>query len=151
MSFYLQNNKRLPPAIEFSGAGRAYPDISAIGQNVPVMWKGQLVMAGGTSASAPIVAGMISLLNGERLKIGKTPLGTPAPSKSTVLYIIITTTVKKQPLCGVIPRLHIPGAVPGGYLEYPDPLRGDLLTVVVILCILGSCSCWPSLLAEPVR
>ena len=35
----------------------------------------------------------------------------------------ITTTAKKQPLRGVIPRLRIPGTVPGGYPEYPDPLR----------------------------
>ena len=37
----------------------------------------------------------------------------------------VTTTVIKQPLCGVIPRLRIPGTVPGGYSEYPDPLRGE--------------------------
>ena len=37
----------------------------------------------------------------------------------------ITATVRKQPQCGVIPRLRIPGIVPGGYPEYPDPLRGD--------------------------
>ena len=49
-----------------------------------------------------------------------------------ILYYI-TTTVKTQPLCGVIPRLRMPGTVPGGYPEYPDPLRGDFLTVVMRL------------------
>ena len=29
----------------------------------------------------------------------------------------ITTTLQKQLLCGVIPRLRIPGTVPGGYPE----------------------------------
>ena len=38
-----------------------------------------------------------------------------------------TTTAKRKNQCGVIPRLHIPGAIPGGYLEYPDPLRGSVL------------------------
>ena len=32
---------------------------------------------------------------------------------------------------GVIPRLLVPGTIPGGYPEYPDPLRGGFLTVVM--------------------
>ena len=37
----------------------------------------------------------------------------------------------KQALWRVILRLRIPGTIPGVYPEYPDPLRGDDLTVVV--------------------
>mmetsp|Transcript_81517 Transcript_81517/g.170508 ORF Transcript_81517/g.170508 Transcript_81517/m.170508 type:complete len:838 (-) Transcript_81517:118-2631(-) len=59
----------------FNASGRAYPDISAVSQNVPVFFQGQLVMVGGTSSSAPIVAGIISLLNGERLAEGRPQLG----------------------------------------------------------------------------
>ena len=44
----------------------------------------------------------------------------------------ITTAVKIQSQCGVIPRLRIPGTIPGGNPEYPDPLRGGVLTVVMI-------------------
>ena len=43
-----------------------------------------------------------------------------------------TTTVKKQPLCRVILRLRLIGTIPGGYPEYPDQLRGCVLTVVMI-------------------
>ena len=39
--------------------------------------------------------------------------------------------LKKQPQCGFIPRLRIPGTIPGGY---PDQLRGGFVTVVVV-CI----------------
>ena len=37
----------------------------------------------------------------------------------------LTTTVKKQPLCGVILHLRTPGTIPGRHPGYPDPLRGD--------------------------
>eukprot|EP00931_Biecheleriopsis_adriatica_P049177 TRINITY_DN28438_c0_g1_i1.p1 TRINITY_DN28438_c0_g1~~TRINITY_DN28438_c0_g1_i1.p1 ORF type:complete len:771 (-),score=102.08 TRINITY_DN28438_c0_g1_i1:21-2333(-) len=59
----------------FNASGRAYPDISAIGQNIPIVFEGQLVMVGGTSSSSPIVAGLVALLNGERLAAGHAPLG----------------------------------------------------------------------------
>ena len=52
----------------FNTSGRGYPDISAVGQNVPSAWLGRIQPAGGTSSSAPIVAGILSLLNGERLR-----------------------------------------------------------------------------------
>lgn len=59
----------------FNRSGRAYPDISAVSQNVPVYFQGQLVMVGGTSSSSPIVAGIVALLNGERMASGKPQLG----------------------------------------------------------------------------
>ena len=34
------------------------------------------------------------------------------------------STVKTRPSWNVIPQLRIPGTVPGGYSEYPDPPRG---------------------------
>ncbi|CAJ1454575.1 unnamed protein product [Effrenium voratum] len=59
----------------FNSSGRAYPDLSAVGANVPIFFEGRLTMVGGTSASSPIVAGLVALLNGERLKAGKPSLG----------------------------------------------------------------------------
>ena len=41
--------------------------------------------------------------------------------------IISTTTVKTKSHCGVILRLRIPGTVPGGCPEYPDPLSGGFV------------------------
>jgi len=66
---------QIPPARFFNATGRGYPDIAAISQNVPVVFEGQIVMVGGTSASAPIASGIISSLNGARLALGRPPLG----------------------------------------------------------------------------
>mmetsp|Transcript_59924 Transcript_59924/g.185838 ORF Transcript_59924/g.185838 Transcript_59924/m.185838 type:complete len:785 (-) Transcript_59924:33-2387(-) len=72
---YLQQVEgKLDPAL-FNSSGRAYPDISAIGQNVPIFFQGRLVMVGGTSTSSPIAAGIVAMLNGERLAEGLPPLG----------------------------------------------------------------------------
>ena len=54
---------------------RAYPDISAAGYGFPAIVGGQTMMVSGTSASAPVVAGMISLANSVRLAAGKSTLG----------------------------------------------------------------------------
>jgi tripeptidyl-peptidase-1 len=45
------------------------------GENVQVIFGGDVVDASGTSCSAPIVAGMVSLWNGLRLKAGKSSMG----------------------------------------------------------------------------
>ncbi|KAM6912461.1 tripeptidyl-peptidase 1 [Xenentodon cancila] len=66
----------LPPQSYFNTSGRAYPDIAALSDNywvvsnrVPVPW------VSGTSASTPVVGGMISLINGQRLLKGLPALG----------------------------------------------------------------------------
>eukprot|EP00928_Gymnodinium_smaydae_P003251 TRINITY_DN11165_c0_g1_i2.p1 TRINITY_DN11165_c0_g1~~TRINITY_DN11165_c0_g1_i2.p1 ORF type:complete len:426 (+),score=82.54 TRINITY_DN11165_c0_g1_i2:96-1373(+) len=66
VSEYLNNTHGLPPTSSFNAKGRAFPDISA----VAVM---------GTSQSAPIVAGIFSMLNDHRLNAGLPPLGFVAP------------------------------------------------------------------------
>jgi tripeptidyl-peptidase-1 len=59
----------------FNASGRGYPDISAIGNNYLVVLNGQLVSVSGTSASSPVIAGMISLINAERLAHNASRLG----------------------------------------------------------------------------
>ncbi|KAF4610506.1 hypothetical protein D9613_006684 [Agrocybe pediades] len=59
----------------FNRAGRAYPDVSAQGNNFEVIVGGRVVPVGGTSASAPTVASIFSLLNDYRISKGKKPLG----------------------------------------------------------------------------
>jgi len=65
----------LPPESHFNASGRAYPDMAAIGQNVPVVFDGELQMTGGTSASTPILAGLVALINGKRLQKKMKPMG----------------------------------------------------------------------------
>ncbi|KAH9009181.1 subtilisin-like protein [Lactarius hengduanensis] len=59
----------------YNRSGRGIPDISAQAMTIPSLYKGQDIMSKGTSCSAPIVAGIISLLNDYRLSQGKPPLG----------------------------------------------------------------------------
>lgn len=72
---YFEVAKNLPSDKYFNKKGRSTPDISAIGIGLEVLQGGSWTSVGGTSASAPITAGMISLLNNERLAAGKPTLG----------------------------------------------------------------------------
>jgi tripeptidyl-peptidase-1 len=76
---YLSSGIALPPATKFNSSNRAYPDISAMGQNVIIVMNGQYTVTGGTSAATPIVAGVMTLLNNALLNAGKAPLGFPNP------------------------------------------------------------------------
>lgn len=66
------NSGAAPPLSMFNISNRAYPDISLAGHNFLVLVEGQIRTVGGTSASAPSLAGLISLLN-ERLMAKKRP------------------------------------------------------------------------------
>jgi len=69
----------LPSSSLFNSAGRAYPDVSALGGGTNpycVSYSGG-TFGGvyGTSAACPVVAGIFSQLNDERLAAGKSSLG----------------------------------------------------------------------------
>ncbi|KAL8724597.1 MAG: hypothetical protein Q9181_006762, partial [Wetmoreana brouardii] len=55
--------------------GRGFPDVAAQGYNFTVIDQGKEIRVGGTSASAPVFAAIVSLLNGARLADGRKPLG----------------------------------------------------------------------------
>jgi hypothetical protein len=77
---YLQNRAvTLPPSSFYNKEGRAYPDISAYGNNFVVIMGGQIVRMSGTSASTPVIAAMITLWNDIRLSNGQPPLGFVNP------------------------------------------------------------------------
>lgn len=57
----------LPPTRFFNVSGRAFPDLSTIGTNFQVFQQGSVIPVGGTSASTPTFASMISMLNSLRL------------------------------------------------------------------------------------
>jgi subtilase family serine protease len=64
-----------PPSGSFPPQGRATPDVSALGEGYQVFQSGAVLSVGGTSASAPAFAGIVSLLNEQRLNKGGKPLG----------------------------------------------------------------------------
>ncbi|XP_027130578.1 tripeptidyl-peptidase 1 [Larimichthys crocea] len=66
----------LPPQSYYNTSGRAYPDMAALSHNywvvvnrIPTPW------ISGTSASTPVVGGMLSLINDQRLLKGLPALG----------------------------------------------------------------------------
>jgi len=72
---YLDSATGLPPQSMFSAGGRATPDVAALGEGYQVVVDGKVYPVGGTSASAPAFAAMVSLLNEARLQAGMSPMG----------------------------------------------------------------------------
>ena len=68
----------LPPQNLWNNTGRGYPDVAALGgEKAPycVATSGRFAGVAGTSASSPVVGGIIARLNGVRLAKGGKPLG----------------------------------------------------------------------------
>ena len=61
-------------------AGRGYPDVSLLGASYITYASGSQVTLYGTSASSPVFAGMVSLVNAARLATGKSALGWLNPA-----------------------------------------------------------------------
>ncbi|KAK6082503.1 tripeptidyl peptidase sed3 [Seiridium cupressi] len=59
----------------YNTTGRAIPDISAPGESFPIITGGEETSVRGTSASTPVIAAIVALVNDERLKAGKPSLG----------------------------------------------------------------------------
>lgn len=85
---YLRSGAAFPPPSFFNKAGRAYPDAVAVGHNLMVVLNATMTPIDGTSASAPIFGGLITLLNDARLGAGKKPLGLLNP----MLYKVAEST-----------------------------------------------------------
>ena len=63
-----------------SGNSRAYPDVSALGLNLAIVYLNATYGIGGTSASTPIFASLVTLINEARLSVGKGPWGCLNPT-----------------------------------------------------------------------
>jgi tripeptidyl-peptidase-1 len=59
----------------YNASGRGFPDVAALGNNVETVFQGTQEGVAGTSASAPIFASMIALINDQLLAAGQQPLG----------------------------------------------------------------------------
>ncbi|GAB7350004.1 hypothetical protein MBLNU459_g0680t2 [Dothideomycetes sp. NU459] len=77
----------------YNRAGRGYPDVSAIGDNVLIFTGGAPTLIGGTSASAPTWGAILTRINEARLAAGKSTIGFINPvlyAHPTVLHDITT-------------------------------------------------------------
>lgn len=72
---YLSSGVALPGAGYFNQSGRAFPDVAAIGHNLLIIQGGAAQAVGGTSASSPIFASIVALLNTAQIEITGKPLG----------------------------------------------------------------------------
>lgn len=72
----------------YNSAGRGYPDVSAVGDNIVIFNQGMPTLIGGTSASAPIFASLLNRINEERIAAGKSTMGFVNPTlvKSPQFY-----------------------------------------------------------------
>ncbi|KAK6516966.1 hypothetical protein TWF506_006846 [Arthrobotrys conoides] len=64
----------------FNRGGRGYPDVAALGNNILIVTRGLTMLVGGTSASAPIWAAMLTRVNEERLKRNMPTVGFVQPA-----------------------------------------------------------------------
>ena len=78
--FAYVKGKSSDPVAGYSVTGRGYPDISAAANNYNIVNGGELIAVSGTSASAPVIAAMISLVNAARFKVGGKSLGWVHPA-----------------------------------------------------------------------
>ncbi len=67
------------PTAGYSVGRRGYPDVSLTGVNYQYFIGGQAYRASGTSASTPVMAGFITLVNAARFAVGKPALGFVNP------------------------------------------------------------------------
>ncbi|KAK3901214.1 peptidase-like protein [Staphylotrichum tortipilum] len=68
----------------YNPRGRGFPDVAAQGVKYHVFSQGKDILVSGTSASAPLFAALVSLLNSARLARGSRPLGFLNPWLYTV-------------------------------------------------------------------
>lgn len=80
---YMASGVELPPTSYFNTSGRGFPDIAAIGSQNLIYYSsifgGQYQPVGGTSASAPLIAGVLALLNDALVSGGYPQLGFANP------------------------------------------------------------------------
>ena len=80
-SFYYTGNASIGAnGGRYNRNGRGYPDVAANGVNILNVDNRCAVQQFGTSASAPIIASMITLINNERLNAGKRSVGFVNPT-----------------------------------------------------------------------
>ncbi|KAF7295207.1 Family S53 protease-like protein [Mycena indigotica] len=86
----------------FNATGRGFPDVSAEGVNFLIISGNFSGLVSGTSASSPVFASVISLLNDELISAGKSPLGFLNPLLYSPAGRAALNDVKegKNPGCG---------------------------------------------------
>ena len=83
----------------YNRQGRGFPDISFAGLNYLVMYGGAWSGMAGTSASAPVAAGLFSNINAARMAKGKGSLGWVNPTLYAKAHLFSNDVVKGDNKC----------------------------------------------------
>lgn len=97
---YLDKYAPKYPDSTFNKTGRGFPDVSALGLNLTTVYLGKVYGVGGTSASAPIFASIITLINEARLSANKSTVGFINPTIYKHPEMFNDITVGSNPGCG---------------------------------------------------
>jgi len=68
-SYLTQFRSLLPPSDSFNSSGRAFPDVAAVANNYAV-WMGMWLSVDGTSAAAPVFAGILASIAAKVREVG---------------------------------------------------------------------------------
>jgi tripeptidyl-peptidase-1 len=104
----------------YNAAGRGYPDVAAIGDNVLIYHAGAPTLIGGTSASAPVFAAILTLINEELLAKKGTTVGFVNPTLYAHPEVFHDITNGSNPGCGTDGFETAPGWDPVTGLGTPD-------------------------------
>ncbi|TBU27083.1 family S53 protease-like protein [Dichomitus squalens] len=120
-----------PLSGKFNTTGRAFPDVSTTGRDITIIVNGTGQPVLGTSASTPIFASMVALVNEQLLNAGQPPLGflNPLLYASGTAAVFNDIVVGNNPGCGTPGFPALPGWDPVTGLGTPDFLR--LLSLVM--------------------
>lgn len=80
LDYYFNNHRTKSYTDGYNPNGRAYPDISFIGVRYEIYLSSKITYMYGTSASAPVFAGFISLVNTLRIENNLSPIGFINPT-----------------------------------------------------------------------
>lgn len=84
----------------YNRIGRAYPDVSAIADNILIYNMNIPTLVGGTSAAAPVFASLLTRINEERLAAGKPTVGFVNPTLYAHPEVFHDVTQGSNPGCG---------------------------------------------------
>ncbi|KAH0421987.1 hypothetical protein CcaCcLH18_13096 [Colletotrichum camelliae] len=89
-----------------SASGRGYPDVAMQAYGYVTIINGRAKLIHGTSASAPVFASVVSLINDERLKLGKRTVGFINPALYANPSMLNDITTGSNLGCGVDPAFQ---------------------------------------------
>lgn len=92
-----------------SGNSRGFPDISSNGAKYVIFVEGVSTITYGTSASAPVIGAIFTLINGERMDAGKGPIGFVNPTLYSHPEMFNDITVGGNQGCGTKGFESVPG------------------------------------------